>query len=56
MWDSIIVPLPGIEPVPPALAAQSLKSLDHQGSPNLPLLSLFLGFMSYLQRLLPYLS
>ena len=25
MWDSIIVPLPGIEPVPPALAAQSLN-------------------------------
>ena len=25
MWYSIIVPLPGIEPVPPALAARSLN-------------------------------
>ena len=29
----ILVPWPGIEPVPPAMEAQSLKPLDHQGSP-----------------------
>ena len=40
----------------PCIGSTESKSLDPQGSPNLPLLSLLLGFMSYLQRLLPYLS
>ena len=30
----ILVPPPGIEPVPPAVEARSLKSLDRQGSPE----------------------
>ena len=32
LWD--LVPLPGIEPEPPALRAWSLKSLDQQRSPS----------------------
>ena len=33
MACEISVPQPGIEPVPPAVEAKSLKSLDHQESP-----------------------
>ena len=34
MACGILVPRPGLEPMPPALEAQSLNHLDRQGSPQ----------------------
>ena len=42
----VLVPQPGIKPVPPALEVQSPSHLEHQGSPGIVAVEVFVFFFN----------